>query len=172
MGYTHTWTRPRVINKTTYARMRQDFIQLMQNLPKYFPVPNTYYRCPLVLKGWDGISDLDLSDPDEFIFNGDASYQITVQWLIKEERDQLSHDTFRFDRKYHKHARENEEGIYSNFCKTATKPYDLAVCGCLLIAQHHLQEDFTLHSSGNIHTEQSWPEVRRLIEQFIPNCNV
>lgn len=37
---------------------------------------------------------------------------------------------------------------YSGFCKTAYKPYDLAVCEVLLILKHHYKDAFELSSDG------------------------
>lgn len=36
----------------------------------------------------------------------------------------------------------------SNFCKTASKPYDLPVCEVLLVLKHHYKDDFELDSDG------------------------
>lgn len=36
----------------------------------------------------------------------------------------------------------------NDFCKTARKPYDLAVCEVLLVLRHHYKENFDLSSDG------------------------
>ena len=36
------------------------------------------------------------------------------------------------------------------FCKTARKPYDVAVCACLIILTYHLPSDFSASSDGYI----------------------
>jgi len=43
-----------------------------------------------------------------------------------------------------------EVGRYFEFCKTAYKPYDLAVIICLIIAKHHLAKDILLSSDGTL----------------------
>ncbi|HBG27639.1 MAG: hypothetical protein A2Y10_10445 [Planctomycetes bacterium GWF2_41_51] len=43
-------------------------------------------------------------------------------------------------------------GRYFEFCKTAYKPYDLAVIICLIIAKHYLKEDILISSDGGIDT--------------------
>lgn len=43
-----------------------------------------------------------------------------------------------------------EIGLYFNCCKTAYKPYDLAVIICLIIAKHHLGKDILVASDGDI----------------------
>ncbi len=43
-----------------------------------------------------------------------------------------------------------EDGRYLDFCKTAFKPYDLAVQVCLVIAAHHLGDGITVSSDGSL----------------------
>jgi len=43
-----------------------------------------------------------------------------------------------------------EVGLYFEFCKTAYKPYDLAVIICLIIAKHHLKEEIIVSSDGTV----------------------
>ena len=43
-----------------------------------------------------------------------------------------------------------EVGRYFEFCKTAYKPYDLAVIICLIIAKHYLAEDILVASDGTL----------------------
>ena len=43
-----------------------------------------------------------------------------------------------------------EVGLYFEFCKTAYKPYDLAVIICLIIARHHLKDQILVDSDGTI----------------------
>lgn len=42
------------------------------------------------------------------------------------------------------------------FCKTANKPYDLAVCCCLIIAKHYLGDDIKVSSDGSL---DEWKEA-------------
>jgi len=41
-------------------------------------------------------------------------------------------------------------GLYFQCCKTAYKPYDLAVIICLIIAKHHLGKDLLVSSDGEL----------------------
>ena len=43
-----------------------------------------------------------------------------------------------------------EVGRYFEFCKTAYKPYDLAVIICLIIAKHYLAEEILISSDGTL----------------------
>ncbi|MGI4756062.1 MAG: hypothetical protein ACRYGF_04345 [Janthinobacterium lividum] len=42
----------------------------------------------------------------------------------------------------------DEDGLYSTYCKTAFRPYDLAVTVFLLIAKHRLGKDSGIFSDG------------------------
>ena len=55
--------------------------------------------------------------------------------------DDDSHETFYIT---------NEKMEQFNFCKTARKPYDLAVTAALLIIDHHAPEHFDIGSDGGI----------------------
>jgi hypothetical protein len=46
-----------------------------------------------------------------------------------------------------------------NFCKTERRPYDLAVCLCLLRISHHCSA-FSISSDGKWDTETEWGYVR------------
>ncbi|HOW87327.1 MAG TPA: hypothetical protein PKV84_01550 [Candidatus Omnitrophota bacterium] len=59
---------------------------------------------------------------------------------------------------------ENGAGWQFNFCKTAYKPYDLAVTAFLVIAKHHLKEKISVHSDGET---QHWADARILCEQTL-----
>ena len=46
------------------------------------------------------------------------------------------------------------------FCKTARKPYDLAVCACLIAFKKHLGADIELSSDGD--WDEEWKPARQL----------
>jgi len=54
-----------------------------------------------------------------------------------------------------------EAGKYFEFCKTAYKPYDLAVTAALIIAQHHLGNLIVVSSDGE---EQHWFDAKQLCQ--------
>jgi hypothetical protein len=51
------------------------------------------------------------------------------------------------------------------FCKTARKPYDLAVCACLIIFRHHIGEKFEVSSDGD-DDEENWPAARAICQHL------
>jgi hypothetical protein len=67
--------------------------------------------------------------------------------------DEGAHESFVFDA---------SEGGWA-FCKTAEKPYDLAVCECLLILKKHLK-GFSFRSDGDIDSEPNWVQAKKNVE--------
>ena len=55
-------------------------------------------------------------------------------------------------------------GRYFEFCKTAYKPYDLAVIICLLIAKHHLKEQILISSDGAI---DNWRDAMLVCQKIL-----
>ncbi len=92
--------------------------------------------------------------PTEISFNGDAS-------------EDLDHETFGLDlfdlgRYNCVDEYDTKEGLF-NFCKTARKPYDFAVCLSLIVMKHHLGKDFKISSDGGF---DEWDEIIKYYETF------
>jgi len=93
------------------------------------------------LAGWDGNGYADF-EPRGIAFNGKGGN---------------AHETFCFP---------GETGF--NFCKTAYKPYDLAVTTCLLIARSYfLPSELRIGSDGEIGTD--WSDAIELFAALFPD---
>lgn len=57
-----------------------------------------------------------------------------------------------------------KEGLAFSFCKTAYKPYDLAVNVCLIIASHHLKDQIFVTSDGEL---DQWQDAIDLCDHFL-----
>lgn len=57
----------------------------------------------------------------------------------------------------------NTVGKYFSFCKTAYKPYDLAVIICLIIAKHYLGDAIIVHSDGEI---ENWSDGMEICQRL------
>ena len=57
-----------------------------------------------------------------------------------------------------------EVGFYFEFCKTAYKPYDLAVIICLIIAKHHLKEEIIVSSDGAL---DNWKDGMLICQKIL-----
>lgn len=66
-----------------------------------------------------------------------------------------SHETFKIERIYQPYENENSyQSKYFNFCKTAYKPYDIAVTACLIALKHYLKSDVLINSDGDLNDWQ------------------
>lgn len=74
------------------------------------------------------------------------------------------HETFVIDLDFGKSKPSSqEEGREFDFCKTAYKPYDLAVTACLVAAKHHFGDDIKVSSDGE---EQDWGNAFELCKKL------
>lgn len=55
------------------------------------------------------------------------------------------------------------------FCKTAHKPYDLAVCVCLLCFKEVFGNDMELSSDGDMKREPNWLLAKQIVEHINQN---
>jgi len=94
---------------------------------------------------------LPIFKPDRIIFNGDR---------IKGQ----DYETFHIDL--------NED--FSTFCKTARRPYDVAVCIALLCFKHYFGDDFYLSSDGDIEGgEEGWKRAKKITDEyFMEECRI
>lgn len=119
MGYTRYWHRIKEIPQPTFQAIVGDFMKVLPALQ----VP---------LAGGDGTGDPCLT-AEEVIFNG-----------VGDD----AHETFLFPRVYSLRQGRIVGGLDFQFCKTARKPYDLAVAAFLIIAKHHLGANLHVTSDG------------------------
>lgn len=89
--------------------------------------------------GWGTAGTKPLISDDEISFNGEG---------------ELGHETCHIELGYQRF----------NFCKTARKPYDLAVCVCLLCFKAVYGDDMELESDGDMDTEESWPLAKKIVD--------
>lgn len=164
MGYTHYWSVPKDnISDRTFNKLLKD----MKTIEAYFndnEIVSTnaggFYsekeRTPVVLctgsgeeKGvYYGLGEIeDKQKYDYFSFNGD-----------NREGLGLNHETFSISRGYN----------YSSFCKTARKPYDVAVGIMLLCLKYHLKGS-RISSDGDI---EEWLHSIQLFHTIFPDRKV
>jgi hypothetical protein len=147
MGYTHYWYRGKVIPQETMDLIVADFRRVLANIVS-----------PRVeIAGWDG-TGTPIITSKEVRFNGST----------KKNQD---HETFSFPQvlepAYEGHEpvgrvayreiggkevlnKKNVVGKWFEFCKTAQKPYDIAVTAFLVIAKHYLGDAIIVRSDGEM----------------------
>ena len=144
MGYTHYWKFKK--NPKDCKNGSNKFAKSVELLKKCLAkVPaeiegETYdwenftkkpVKIPFVLKGGNGEGEPKFTD-ELVCFNGDASID-------------CDHETCYF-------ALDNDRYAF-DFCKTARKPYDVAVCLTLLCFKKTFGNDFSYSSDGDIDNE-------------------
>ena len=99
---------------------------------------------PFKLCGWDGNGEPEFTDT-QVRFNGDA------------EMD-FDHETCSIG---------YEDDTEFNFCKTARKPYDVAVCITLLCFKHYFGDNFEYSSDGDIEAgEEGWEKAKEITSKY------
>ena len=176
MGYTHYWRRPREVEMPVMVKIVDDFKKLLpafghagiklangngQGKPKidYAEVWfNGSRHCghpenKTIAITWPSKNASGIARPGEQVVSG---YWFAGVEIAKRICDgDCSFETFSFPRvitdKYCKSSL-IEDGKYFSFCKTAFRPYDLAVICFLIIAKHYLGDKIIVSSDGtNIH---------------------
>ena len=58
----------------------------------------------------------------------------------------------------------DDDGMIFKFCKTAQKPYDIAVCSALIIAKRYFGESIMISSDGD---NEEWKESKALCQKIL-----
>ena len=161
MGYTHYWEfkkSPKSVDngaelfKLAVQATKDCIAQVPADLPtvewgwnsdkqKYEVIGEG--KVPFKLCGGNGWGEPKFND-DVVCFNGDASKD------YDHETCYLSMDSKGF-----------------NFCKTARKPYDVAVCITLICFKHFFGDLFEYSSDGNIEEgEEGWKLAREITSKY------
>ena len=129
MGYTHYWKQKTVPTnyKEQVNKVLIEVHVLLERMPVMATTAGQDGDEKIILCGGDGTGRPDISK-ERICFNGD-------------EKRGLDHETF--------HYEFNGETFEFDFCKTARKPYDMAVCLCLLSLANHI-DGFEFSSDGDI----------------------
>jgi len=133
----------------------------MENLPDYSDTAGGWASEEKIeIRGWDGSGEPQFTD-DTIGFNGNEHQ------MVDGEEQNLSHETFRLDRTYHPESweRPEKEGGYGQFCKTARKPYDLLVCGVLILLKYYFPKS-EVSSDGNY---EDWKAARIWYQVTFPD---
>jgi hypothetical protein len=138
MGYTHYASRPKTLPIRKFKLAAEDCRKVVEAL--------------CLEKGFKVQFSLDDPKPphfgaDSIRFNGEG---------------ENGHETFVIDRVYEPYSEQPKpsrgEG-WIEFTKTARKPYDAAVCACLIVFQHYLGKAYSVRSDGN-DDDEGWVAAR------------
>ena len=170
MGYTHYWRQKKSFTGSQWGLVTKAVNTLLANLPATTDTAGGYYKdFPLVV-AWESDEPTKPAEvgADRIRFNGTVpGGVVTLQdQRVLGERD-LGHETFLLMRK--KPAPEKWQTRSSSdpaffFCKTARKPYDLLVCGVLLVTAALTRNVITVSSDGDA---EDWAPARVWIDTLI-----
>jgi methylase of polypeptide subunit release factors len=132
MGYTHYYYQQQSFTQKQWEKICLDAFEVVEHCVK--SKVNLAFEC-------------DVSNPPEISNN-----KIRFNGVGNE-----GHETFVIQRTKPKNQF-NCGNDYFNFCKTARKPYDLAVGLILLIAKNHAPEVIKISSDGD--WDVDWEEIR------------
>jgi len=122
MGYTHYLYTALELDKEKFKAVVQDFKKILPNFEH-------------LLGQYGGGVGKPIITNSEIGFNG-----------IGEN----SHETFVVTRRNKKQSFQGDgEDKAFSFCKTARKPYDIAVTSCLVIVKHHFGDEVKVSSDGD-----------------------
>lgn len=188
MGYTHYWYRPATVPVKAYGAIRRDFAKLLPELKGI----GLKLAGPLG-KGEVVISDDDMAFNGAVDCGHLSNQELVIPWPSKnaggiakytenaidgtwfagatlEKRacnGDCSYETFAFPRKMKKdpgYPRDREDGLQFECCKTAFRPYDLAVICFLIIAKRHLKTKIKVSSDGE---DQHWADGRLFCQMHL-----
>ena len=142
MGYTHYWrTSTNGIPKNQWKAICEDVIALITNLPEHSTSAGGYHATDPLEIAWE--HDKPNRPPE-------ISSEV-IRFNGKDGENDLGHETFYFERhpKKEEWERGDDPSVFA-FCKTAGKPYDLIVCGALIVAAKHASEYVKVSSDGEV----------------------
>jgi hypothetical protein len=110
------------------------------------------------ITGKDGTIGVLIGNPLEWVKDSDVSgaWFAGAKLNTRTCGGDCSHETFVLSQKMGINEwAKPENGLYFEFCKTAFKPYDLAVICALTVAKHHLGSQIKVSSDG---TPENWAD--------------
>ena len=184
MGFTHYWYREKEIELSTMKQIVDDFTKVVKVMQPYVDLADGLGRGTPVISynkicfnGRNNCGhprgELGIAWPSDDAGGVATAYKENVEagdWFagaLLQKRScggRCSHETMMFERIMTLRSWDTpkDNGLYFMFCKTAFKPYDLAVISLLIIAKHYLKENVKVCSDG---TDEQWFDGKMLCQQ-------
>ncbi len=138
MGYTHYFYRPVELDQEKFSAAVKDFNTI---LPLFEP------------------DNIALADGP-----GEGKPIVTDTVIQFNGVEEHAHEWFEITRVYSERDLHPDEPLKFGFCKTAQKPYDLAVMSCLIIFKHHFGDQFRVSSDGEM---VDWAPAVKLVREHL-----
>ncbi|MCE9563911.1 MAG: hypothetical protein K8U57_17860 [Planctomycetes bacterium] len=145
MGYTHYATRPKNLPARKFRLAAEDCRKVVETLCQE--------------KGFRVQWESDDTRPPQFSKDG----------IRFNGEDELGHETFAVDRlyiPYDDQAKPARGDGWVEFTKTARKPYDAAVCACLVVLHHHFGKMYSVSSDGT-DGDDGWVVARECCQRVL-----
>lgn len=185
MGYTHYWYREKNILKRTMQAIVTDFGRIVLALndagvklagPLGKDAPEVLLDC-VAFNGQENCghpknSEITIPWPTDSakgighnLLAPDGTWFAGTLLATRACNGDCSYESFVFERLFRPDfPQQNERGLNFVFCKTAFRPYDLAVTAFLIVAKHHLKGRLDVSSDGE---DQHWEDARQLCQAFL-----
>jgi len=187
MGYTHYWRRPRILAAAPFKQVLADTRIIVAALREYGiqlagphgtgePIlkPNVislngktdcgHTANPSIVIPWpaDGAGGVAEAGQDAT----DGKWFAGVTLVTRICNGSCDYETFEIPRvlKPQHWQQKDEDGLYFDFCKTAFRPYDLAVIAILVSFKKHFGEAVKVLSDG---TDQQWFDGKLLCSKLL-----
>lgn len=184
MGYTHYWYRKEELPVNLFIKVVKDFKIIEDSLS----INNLYLAGPLgdgtpiindELISFNGnrycghtLRDLGITWPSDNAGGTSENGETDGNWFggnllsTRTCGGDCSNETFHLPRIFEPGQYRQPEGddYYFDFCKTAYKPYDLAVTAALVIAKHHLKDLIVVSTDGN---DKDWFDARQMCQMLL-----
>ena len=190
MGYTHYWRQKGTLDQKKFGRIVEDFLKVKAILEKHYKVilaGPMGTGDPIITKDeimFNGDSEcghpkqeLGITWPSKHasgVANQFTDNVIDGNWFAGKNLSErtcggdCSHESFVLHRSVIKHAEDwrkpDEKEMFFSFCKTAFKPYDLAVLCILIIAKRHLEDDIVVSSDG---MDEQWYDGKYICHMML-----
>lgn len=186
MGYTHYWRRAPVLDEERFARIVRDCRRVLPVLAAFgvalagplgdgMPVMTEEL---LAVNGRRACGHLRRAlgiawpaSGARGVVTGGVEVGLAGSWfggrqlVARSCGGDCSHESFVLPRVCPVDERVRlEDGLVFGCCKTAFKPYDLAVQACLVVAAHHLGRALVVSSDGS---SADWEDARLLCEEVL-----
>ena len=136
MGYTHYWTiNQKEISPESWFGFMQEF------------------------------SEIEAKFHEKLDHTTDQKYRIDSESIIFNGIGEQGHETFTMNRKNPMEESYTGENEYFDFCKTARKEYDIAVCCALIIAKKYFGDIIKVSSDGE--DEDGWDKAKELCQETL-----
>ena len=146
MGYTHYWRKDPELPAKSWAAFTKDVTRLVQFVKDDVGIPLNWEsddkRAPAITSDLVRFNGVGEDGHETFFFKREASKEDTAR---AKKDDWLRGKVFAF-------------------CKTAYKPYDIAVTAVLIAASKHFGEHILISSDGN---DEGWKAGRNLVQRVL-----